>query len=281
MSPKPKEQGIALISVFWVLIILSVMALTVLSIGRTQRGLSSNNLMVAQAELSAEAGINFVISELSSRNAVQKIPNEVSERSYNFSGSDLSIKITPEEGKIDLNTTDPIFISALLAYYRVAENKAQQIEDEIRQKRKQLSDDKFYSVMELKELQGFPTEILPCIEPYLTVYSQRNGVDLNLASDDMNALVNWADTKRWGGQSWLETTGNSTNGLVSGRNSVLQNLRSYSGRAFTIKATANASDKVKISKRAVVRITGNIREPFWTYEWKSGYSRSDAECAHL
>lgn len=276
-----KQKGIALISVFWVLIILSIMALTVLSIGKTESELSANSRNYAQGILSAEAAINHTIVELSSRQAVQKIRNGVAKLTYKYLGKNIEIEVVPEEGKIDLNTSDPIMISALLAYFGVPENSARNFENEIRQTRNQAGTRPFYKVDDIKQMSLFPVEIFPCIEPYITVYSQRNGIDLNLASDDMNNFVKWADTKRWGGQNWLNTSGAATSGLVSSRNDDNQKIRSYSGRAFTIVSYVPLNSDVKVSKKAIVRITGNLREPVWTYLWEANYANEEYKCNHL
>jgi len=281
MMKQNKDDGIALISVFGALIILSFMAMSVLSLGRQNRSLSQNIYLHSQTEYIADAGISYVLYNLTSRDAVRNIPSGVSALEYQFSGETVKLKIVPEEGKIDLNTADPEMISGLLAYFGLNEIAAANIEEAILEKRSDEDGSVFYTTEDFYHMVGVSGELIGCVEPYFSVYSQKVGVDLNLASPEMVEFVNWADEKRWGGERWFNTDGSTTSQKVTSLYSSNKRVRTYSGRAYTINAQSHTSAGNVISKKAIVRVTGNIRDPYWVYAEDINYQSPSDTCVHL
>ncbi len=274
------EDGFALISVFWALILLSLLAMTALSLGKSSRKITRANYSYSKADYIAEAGINYTLYNLSQRNAPQIIPDRVYEYSYSFAGQKVDIEIVPTEGLIDLNTSDPKLISALLAYFKISDALATAIANRVAEKRDSDVENKFYFIDDIKSIKDFPVDLFECIKPFLTVYSQHIGVDLSVASPQMKNLVKWADSVRWGGESWFNTDGTSIGSHVSGLNSK-GNTKSYSGKAFRIIATVHIGDNIKLRKKGVYRITGNAREPYWVYMNRSSYEVDmDHQCTH-
>ncbi len=274
------EEGFALITVMWMTMILSVIALSILAIGKTQRALTNNELEFAKAELAAEAAINYAISELASRRAVQRMAPGINKLTYEFDGRTIFLEIFPEEGKLDLNTSDPALISGLLAFYGVSDNQAISIADALDQRRK-TSNAKFYTVDEILSISDFPREKYNCLKPYLTVHNQTVGVDLSMAHQRIKDLVIWLDETRWNDRNWINTDGTSIGGSVSNMTRSTARVRSYSGKAFTIQATTVLKNDIRLVQTSIARITGNLRESYWVYVWESGYGLDETGCTHL
>ena len=274
-----KENGIALISVLWAMMFLTIIALAILSISKKNSILSSNILKYTKAEFEAEGGLNYALHLLSARDAVRKISLGIYSTQVEVGGRSVKIEIIPEEGKIDINNADSIMISGLLAYYKFDEIKAAEIADKIKILKNQSSGVTFATLSDLLNVEGFPKDIFTCIKPYLTAYSQRIGIDRSVTSSQMNDYIKWADNKRWGGKTWLNISGSSVGGLVSGK-SVLRQQRTYSGRAFTIKTAAQIGGNINVQKEAIIRITGSLSKPYWVYSWKTIYNDS-IDCKYL
>lgn len=281
MMKQNKDDGIALISVFGALIILSFMAMSVLSLGRQNRSLSQNIYQQSEAEYIADAGISYALYNLTSRDAVRNIPSGVSELDYQFSGETVKLTIIPEEGKIDINTAEPEMISGLLAYFGLDEISAANVEEAVLQKRSDEDGAIFYTLEEFYDMVVIPKELISCIAPYISVHSQKVGVDLNLATSEMVEFVNWADERRWGGERWFNTDGSTTSQKVTSISSSNKRVRTYSGRAFTINARSHTSAGSIINKKAIVRVTGNIREAYWMYVAQANYITFDDTCRHM
>lgn len=272
------EQGIALISVLWALMVLSMLVLSVMTIVRVQSKYADNIGQKSKAVTIADAGIYLTIQKLSEPGAAREIPGKITSLKLIYGGQDIDITIMPESGKIDLNTSHEVLISAVMTYNGMDENSANALAKEIRNLRDNSSEKLFKINSEIRRLEGISSPLFQCIEPYFTVYSNRLGVNHAAASSEMKNMIKWADKVRWGGQNWLEISGTATGSLVSGTRSVLQQTGSHAGKAFTIQAEVSLSDDVKVQRTAIIRITGNRREPFWVYRWATSYQNDDQKC---
>jgi len=267
------DQGIALISVLWALMVLSILVMSVMTVAKVQSHYADNIGRKSKAVAIADAGIYLAVQRLSAPGAARRLPEKISSFTVQFVDKEINMTIIPETGKIDLNTSHEMLIGAVLAYNGMDENSANAIAEKLRILRDASPEKPFKVISDIRQFEGIDRQIYQCIEPYLTVYSNRLGVNYAAAFNDMETLIKWADKIRFGGQNWLEISGAATGSLVSGTQSVLQQTGSHAGKAFTIRAEVAVSDDVKIQRRAVIRITGNRREPFWVYRWATTYQR--------
>lgn len=275
---KENERGIALISVLWALLVLSILVLSVMTVVKVQSHYADNIGQKSKAVAIADAAIYMAIQRLSEPGAAREIPGKVTSLKLTFGDKDIDITIIPEDGKVDLNVSHEVLISAVLAYNGVDGNAADVIAEEIRNLREDNSEKTFKIISGIMRFEGVSSQLYNCIEHYLTVYSNRIGVNYAAATNDMQDVIKWADKARWGGQNWLEISGNAAGGLVSGTRSVLQQTGSHAGKAFTIQAKVALNEDVKIIRSAVIRITGDRRAPFWIYKWTENYSNNENYC---
>ncbi len=113
-SPRSPESGIALISVLWVLLLLSALAATTVYVSRTNALLVRRSLQLAQAQAAADAAIVYTLSNLSDEQVSRRGPTDGSARSWQFNGVDVTIMVTNEAGRIDVNAADDDLIYAFL-----------------------------------------------------------------------------------------------------------------------------------------------------------------------
>lgn len=274
----PRDQGMALISVLWALMVLSVMALSVLSVVRMQKQSTATLESMAQAEALADAGIYLAIQKLSEPGAVRTISDRKSSLSFRVQGNRVKVFFVPENGKIDLNASHEILISTLLIYHGLRSSDAYAITEVIRNARKDSSNKPYRMLSDIKQFREIGRHLYRCIEPDLTVYSNQLGVNYGAATISLQNMIKWADKKRLGGQNWLEIGGGAAGSLVSGTKSVLQQTGSYAGKAFTLQAEVALSEGVTIRRSAIIRLTGNRQDPFWVYRWSTTILRDEDRC---
>jgi general secretion pathway protein K len=106
----PRDQrGIALIMVIWVLALLSLMAASFLAQARSELRRAANLRDRATAEALAEGGIHLALGRLLAEHGAT-YPQRWTEA---LGGGSVSITLTDERGKIDLNEADPTLLASL------------------------------------------------------------------------------------------------------------------------------------------------------------------------
>ncbi len=274
----PGDQGIALISVLWIILILSILSTSVLALARIQSLTSDHLIQYSIAETQADAAIYLTIQKMSAPGAVREIPPEKSKITVTFEGQKIEVEISPESGKIDLNHADPLIISALLAYFNLDKKEAVNIANQIVHMREESSSKPFKSIDEIEQFENISDQLFQCIRPYLTVYNDARGIDLLAADEGLLKIIRWADKHRWGGRNWMEISGTSTGGLVSGGGkSVRSPIKSHTGRSYTLQATVEKEDGLWVSKTVTFRLTGFSLKPLWIYRWQKSFG--PAECS--
>ena len=238
------DQGIALISVLWGVLVLSLIALTVLALARINSHLATNMIEREKAGAAADAALYEVIRRLSSPAGGREIKPVVGTTTVTFDGYSIEVTIEPEWGKIDLNSADALLISAALAYGGMEEDEATSVANKVEELRDASPEKPFRTVSDLRRHVDIPEDIYRCVAPMFTVYSGVIGVDQSAATEEVKDLIWWADKRRWGGRNWVEIGGATSGVLVSGATkSVVQNGASHFGKTYTLGA------KNKVEKR--------------------------------
>lgn len=270
------SRGIALISVLWSMLALTVIALSVISVAGTQSRLSANLLASAQAEAIADAGIHLMIQKLTARNAADDIPAKVSEFSLAYREHVVDVRLVPESGKIDINTAALSLISALLSYHGVGDGEVQSIARAMARQRLEPGNRRIVSVGDFVAGFDLPRGLTPCLEPYLTVYSNLNGVDVAAAGEPVKELLAWGIRAGWADASWP-----SSADLRRQREGgpARQRTGAHSGKVFTVTSSVASVSEEIVRRTAVIRVTGDPAEPFWTYGWQRSFADTGGDCA--
>lgn len=174
------RKGAVLVLVLWILLAMSLLALTFAASIRTEVDAARNLVEQKQAYYLARSGIEYAIhkiraSQSPSRQQLQ--PSADGNVNNNFSqdplielytepvrleveGGVVEVTITPENGKIDVNTADPNLIFNLLLMIGLNETDAAIISDSIADWRDQ-DDEVSDAGAELDYYQGLPDPYFP------------------------------------------------------------------------------------------------------------------------
>lgn len=255
---RPGERGFAIVAVVWAIALLSVMALDVLAAARREAGNAETSLGRAQLEAAADAGVALAMHALLAGNAPDSVV---------FDGVALSIDVEEESGKIDLNAASPRLLRQLFEALEVPPARAEALvaaiedwrdQDQIPRPRGGAEaadyrragggviprDSVFQSVEELAEVQGFTPELVARAAPALTVYTRAPQPERGRA-----------------GELVLRALGGPT-----GRPALELRPPAEGGRVVTIRVLARVG-AARLERAAVVRLTGNPREPVFVQGW--------------
>jgi len=204
------QRGIALISVLWVIVLLSTLVFGIAASVRTETTLVGNSISLSRARYAAEGGVSIGVQNLLLPRA-ERWPADGSIRELDFDQLHLRIATFDESGKIDLNYADQDLLVRLLNLAGAEQTAAFSIADAIidwrdaddlhRLQGAEAEDYRaaglgygprngpFETVGELQLVMGMDPELYERIKPALTVYSGSAGVNLELASAQVVAAL--------------------------------------------------------------------------------------------
>lgn len=219
------DRGFALVTVLWIVGLLAVMtAGLAVSVGTHVR-VVANVAESAKAEALADAGIALAVVDLMaarlSPDHKRRFPIDGRAVGCSVGGEGvLSIAISDEAGKIDINTAGIPLMRALLTGLGVSVEKSAQLADAIFDFR-DADDDRrpngaesaeyraaglgwlpknsgLQSVDELIQVYGFTAELIARMRPYISVYTGLEGFDASIASPKVIGVLR-AGVERSGG----------------------------------------------------------------------------------
>ena len=251
------DEGSALVGAMLVVFLLSLLAIAVLKLSVSSR---------AVVEAQAQAGRDQAIAEAATEVFLQQtlLPhtgNPVQSGTVEVFGESIDIVAKYERGKINLNRANFDLLSALFAAAGQDENTAEQLaaavmdwrdrNDERGEIGAEIDDyvaaDKshgprngfFETVGELRYVLGMDDQLYGCVAPLLTVTSDQEEADLDLAGPGVLAVYAWAEQKVWNGADW----------------SGYQGEKNVAGQAVTLEAALpNAPGGLKRVYASKIRI---------------------------
>ena len=296
-STRAGESGFALVLVIWGLGLISLIALTVITVGRHQNLAVANLIENAKAEALAEAGINLRRLDLRaafSSDSPNTLPFPTNGEPLLCTmpqGAVAALAVEDEGGKADLNTASPQLMSALLrgfgAWAEEADRVATAIADFSRPAANVVLDDvaflayaqdgraygpkqgRFETVLELDQVIGMRPELLQAVLPYVTVHSRTPGVDPRVAAPALlAALAGFEPARVTQLGAARGRAGDSTpRGVPS------QFLSPSSGRSFLVRAEVLTPAGGSLAQEAIVEMTaGEMLDEL--REWRRGQGRS-------
>ncbi len=204
-GPRFSQRGLALVTVLWVLVLLSLMAASFARTTRTEVNLARNLIDNAQAEALAEAGVYLAILALLDPDPARRPRADGTPWKVTFAGAEIAVSVQDEGGKIDLNQAPDELLRGLLlaAEWNDADGEAVGLDDReadalvdaIRDfadaddlTRLNGAEDRAYAdagipwgakdapfaaVEELQQVMGMTGALYRQVAPFLTVYSKR------------------------------------------------------------------------------------------------------------
>ncbi|BBB26759.1 general secretion pathway protein GspK [Amphritea japonica] len=265
MHPKCKQNGMALLSVLWVVTILTLLAGSLVASQRQSTDTTRQWLHQAQARYAAEAAVHLTLYQLLNHQ-LQPGSEDSEEEPLQYADFIVSSNIFSEGGKADINhISGPLLhkiIQGLLDDPQQADAIADQIldwrdGDELvrlngAEKRDYRladhpftpSNQPFKNIAELQRILGMTTPLYLQLQPLVTVYSGQSNIDMAAARPEL-----------------IEALGITTN----------QSRRFFnaaSSRLLEISASVEKPGFSTTQLTSTIALQpGNIRDPFHILAW--------------
>jgi general secretion pathway protein K len=184
------QRGIALVLVLWVLALIMVIAADFLHATRTDSLVLRNALSIARAEAAADAGAHRGLMELyrpTSAETTWKRDGETHD--WRFEGVPVTVSISDESGKIDINAASDALLKGLLISAGVGDVKrlygAEDAEYQAAGLSYRPTNSPFQAIEELQLVLGMRPETYRRIAGSITVFSRQPGIRLQTASREV------------------------------------------------------------------------------------------------
>lgn len=260
------EKGVALLSVLWVVTILSLLAGSLVASQRSSTDTTRQWIHQAQARYAAEAAVHLTLYNLLSHQLQPGSESSEEEEPPTYAGFKLYNTIFSEAGKADINKISEPLLRKIIQGVLDDPQRADIISDSIldwrdgdelvrlngAERRDYLMAERpflptnqpFKSVAELQRVMGITPRLYMQLKPLLTIYSGQNNVDMAAARPEL-----------------LEAMGITTN----------QSRRFFNAGSSRL---LEISSRVEIPEFSGIQLTstvalqpGNIREPFRILAW--------------
>ena len=285
--PRSGQGGIALVSVLWIVALLSILAGIVAARTRDETWMTRNQLDMARARYAAEAGFALAVLELLEAQSRRSPPAGGIRRRDQDSARVLT-RTSNESGRIDLNragegllamlfeTAEPTaatqpWVDAVLDWRDRDDTRhpagAEDAEYRARALGYESRDDNFRSADELALVMGIPAGLAYRIEPMLTVYSESPGVNPDLATEEVLTVLAGGD--RSAGQSLARArdAGQQLGRLPALRQRAEGMLAGGQSDFYRIEVQAGAGDTARARLTAVLELGARSGLPR-VVEWR-------------
>lgn len=203
--PLPREAGIAIVLVLWLIVVLS------LQVGVFNRSthdglrLVENAAAVARGQALLHAGIEYAVARMTLGDVRARWQADGGPRDLEIGGVALRLMISDENGRINLNLADPALIEGLMRALGLAPAEATQLTDRIvdwrdvdQEKRRRgaedadykragldygAADQPFIDASDLIRVLGLPREVAVAMLPHVTVHTAVGRINPRLASE--------------------------------------------------------------------------------------------------
>ena len=284
-SPRSSRQsdGYALILVLLGIALLSLILEIVLLDTTQSVHAASTEAAQLRLQCAAEAGISEAILSLHDPWPGRRWPVDGTPRLVEFGGVAVTVSVTSESGKIDLNNANRSLVFGLFTAAGLDQTDANTLTDRVLDWRekgnfKRLNgakapdyqaaglsygprDGPFQSIDELKLVLGMTPQLYGLLEPGITVYS----VLPEPIPQDAPPIVLRATGISLPGITTIMATRAQGNvapaGFAYGPN-VAAPVPGLPGAVFTIEASARDGD-FTVVRNTIIRFTGDPNDPFW------------------
>lgn len=272
MSRKSRERGIALISVLWVLLLLSGLAGAAAFMARTEAILTHKLGEFAQAESTTDAAVVNAIAMLSNEKTSRHPSINGQAQTWDFQGIPVVLAISNEAGRIDINTAEDDLILGFLNSQGITEDRATTMLSVLRKFQGVANGPApagtLRTVEELKKIPSWPAPEIDCWKESLTVYSGLPSVNVTAMTEQVDAALKWAKDHHVGNKDWSST---GTTPATSLDQSLL-------GDVIRIVASTSPNPGITASTEWIGRLTGDAHKPTLTMRWTRAANAADVSC---
>lgn len=276
-----EQRGVALLVVLWACTLLAILLGGYAALSRTEAMQARYQFAQTQAHYAAEAGLNRAIYGLQAPE--QRWVADGRNYPLPWDGAKVTVSVTNEAGKVDLNTASPEVLNGLLRAVGLDEAPAQALSDAIVQWRsppitKDQLDQRiglyhaagrsygprngpFASIEELQLVLGMDSALYARLAPVLTIWSGRNTPDESSASLLVLGSLPGMTPER------MQEIASSRAG-----NNATAALAGASGVTHSIRSTAVLADGTRAVLNVTVRLQGNRSgaQPYAVLRWQEG-----------
>ncbi len=222
-----KNLGVALLSVLWLLVLLSVVASGLSYSSRQAANSVGSQVGSVEARYLAEGAVQLALMNLLSRDEDQRMLGDSETLTFPLDEGVVELTLTDENGKIDINLASEELFARLFMSFELPRERSEALaaaiadfrdEDDLnRLNGAEIEDYEaagltygpknslFDSVDELRLVYGMEIWIYNAIQPYITTYSHQRGVNLEVAplqvlmalsSESVNVLESYIEERR-------------------------------------------------------------------------------------
>lgn len=192
-----RSAGVALVSVLWLLVLLSMLVLNLSAGSRTELQLAGNLHQAASARHVAEAGVNWGLWSLSQANNAGWLADG-SGKTMELDGISVEVLLFDEQGKIDLNEAEQPLLQGLFESAELEKKAAEELaaavidwrdEDELLTPQGAEKEEyeaaglhgpansPFEELLELRKVLGMTEELYLKVRPAVTIDSNKAEVN--------------------------------------------------------------------------------------------------------
>ena len=287
-APPRQDDGIALISVMWLLLLLALIVASILATARTYYTTADTRIQSAKLKYAAEGAIQRAIYELvRTRSRGRGIPEDEANKEFLIGDIMVSVKIESEAGRVNINRADPDLLRFLMIEAGETEEDARAIaeaiidwrdEDSVKSPRGAEALDyraagyayeprngPFRALGELLQVKGMKPDLFACLRDDLTFYTAGGGLDEELASVRVKGALRMLREDR------------SDESGAGGR-SLMNPSRSMSGNVLRIEVEARRPDNRHYNVIAILRPSEHRTAPAWIHGWLTSYVGLESVC---
>lgn len=279
MSRSKRQNGVALIAVLWLVALLTMLAVTVVTLSVTHRRTAERYAEAVQTDLTLDAALRVMLLRLiAPPDRAQPFPLDQAQP-ISVLGLTVNVTVQREAGRIDLNTADLDLLTAFFAANGWREDEAHSMAARIIDWRDPDDDTEpggaenreyqaarisygphngpFESVDELRQVLG-SERIHTDLFDSLTVFTHAPNSVESAATPAVKRALAWADQRQLGGHRWLNDAAAPTISAPT--------AATLSGEVLRLRACV--SHPTEHCRAAIVRPTGNVKKPLQVFEWR-------------
>jgi general secretion pathway protein K len=278
---RKRSRGVALITVLWLVALLTMLATSVVTLSLSERRLATRNMEAARLDAIADSAIRLTLLKLIAPKPRSDLPRPGQVIPVEVLNSTVEVFVERELGRVDLNTADEELIFAMFAANGWTEEKATSLSARIADWKD--SDDtphasggaersqyveaqlahtprngQFESVEELRQVLGAANVSEGFLQAFTVYTHTRSPVDFSAAPAARKALE-FADKRQLGGHKWLTPAAENASNDE-------QQQQSLIGEVVRVRACPQA--KSTRCRVVIARLTGSRDQPLQIFVWK-------------
>ena len=302
-APANRQRGIALILVIWVVTLLMVISGSFLYAMRTDARAARNAALIARGDALAQAAVARSLIELFKPQGSPEVWRRDGEpRRWAFDGAEITVGLSDESAKIDVNTANNELLKGLFRYAGLSEEDATKLLDAVLDWRDPDSLKRpfgaeeadyaqaglkgrpanypFQSTEELQLVLGMRAEVYQRIAPMITVYSRQSGVNPHIASRSVLLAIPGV-TEEAVDLFIAEREAARQEGRMAPVFTAAGAYASYAQTgAVSVRADVSFDGGVTVSREAVAMLTPQYpRRPYTFLAWREVSRDQDAKAA--